>query len=138
MDSIQEVEMSCEVNSESDEGKKSNNERNSIDQKKDSEVKDITQGFRPPSLQVLDHVKINIEPETPISTLKTLLLFLKSNNSFNKKELKKAEELMSEAFVEFYQKLRLLKSYWYNIHFLFLPTSTSNDMKFSVLEIQNG
>ncbi|CAA2968643.1 phosphate transporter PHO1 homolog 9 [Olea europaea subsp. europaea] len=92
MDVIQEIEMgACE-----DEMKT---------EKKDSN------GFRPPSLQVLDHVKINMEPDTPVSTLKNVIMSSKSDLSFNKDELRKAEEKLRRAFIEFYRKLRLLKSY---------------------------
>ncbi|KAM7520707.1 hypothetical protein LguiB_019669 [Lonicera macranthoides] len=59
--------------------------------------------------EVLDNVKINLEPETPASTLKNVLK--KNELSFSKKELIKVTERMRLAFVEFYQKLRFLKSY---------------------------
>ncbi|CAA3017423.1 phosphate transporter PHO1 homolog 9-like [Olea europaea subsp. europaea] len=92
MDVIQEIEMgTCE------------------DEKK-TEKKD-SNGFRPPSLQVLDHVKINVEPDTPVSTLKNVIMSSKSDLSFSKDELRKAEEKLRQAFIEFYRKLRLLKSY---------------------------
>ncbi|KAB2613842.1 phosphate transporter PHO1 9-like [Pyrus ussuriensis x Pyrus communis] len=55
-------------------------------------------GFKPQPLEVLDHIKINV-PNT------------KPDLSFSKKELKKVEEQMAQAFSEFYKKLRLLKSY---------------------------
>ncbi|XP_050384344.1 phosphate transporter PHO1 homolog 9-like isoform X2 [Argentina anserina] len=68
--------------------------------------------FRPPQLEILEHVKINVTPETPVSTLKGIILNSeKQDLSFSKKELRKAEEQMKQAFNEFYQKLRLLKSY---------------------------
>ena len=63
------------------------------------------------SLEVLDHVKINIEPETPISTLK-IILTSSSDLSFTKDELRKAQDLMTNAFVQFHKNLRVLKSYW--------------------------
>ena len=63
------------------------------------------------SLEVLDHVKINIEPETPISTLK-IILTSSSDFSFTKEELRKAQDLMTKAFVQFHKNLRVLKSYW--------------------------
>ncbi|XP_075082677.1 phosphate transporter PHO1 homolog 9-like [Nicotiana tabacum] len=67
--------------------------------------------FRPAPLEILDHIKINLEPETPVSTLKNIIHTSKSNLSFSKEELRKAEEQMRKAFVEFYQKLRLLKNF---------------------------
>ena len=63
------------------------------------------------SLEVLDLVKINIEPETPISTLK-IILTSSSDLSFTKEELRKAQDLMTKAFVQFHKNLRVLKSYW--------------------------
>ncbi|RDX81982.1 Phosphate transporter PHO1-like 9, partial [Mucuna pruriens] len=70
------------------------------------------EGFRPASMEILDHVKINTTtPETPISTIKGLLLSSKSDQSLSKKELRKAEEQISIALKEFYHKLRILKSY---------------------------
>ncbi|XP_017975932.1 PREDICTED: phosphate transporter PHO1 homolog 9 [Theobroma cacao] len=101
---IQEVEMSSEGISE-EEIKEGN------DREKLSEAEANIQGFRPAPLDVLDHVKINCEPETPISTLKGVIKSSKSDLSFSRQELRKAEEKITQAFVEFYRKLRLLKSY---------------------------
>lgn len=96
MDVIHEVEMSNGRHLENGSG----NYEDSVD------------GFKPASLEILDHVKINMNtPETPISTIKGLLSNSQSNQSFSKKELKKAEEQISIALKEFYHKLRLLKSY---------------------------
>ncbi|KAK8644345.1 hypothetical protein V6N13_123654 [Hibiscus sabdariffa] len=67
--------------------------------------------FRPASLDVLDHVKINVELETPIATLRSVIKSSKSGLSFSRQELRTAEEKISQAFIEFYRKLRLLKSY---------------------------
>ncbi|ESQ32597.1 hypothetical protein EUTSA_v10005314mg [Eutrema salsugineum] len=67
--------------------------------------------FKPAPVEVLDHIKLKIEPETPLTTLKCMIMGLTSEQTFSKSELKRAEELMSRAFVEFYQKLRFLKSY---------------------------
>ncbi|RDY02761.1 Phosphate transporter PHO1-like 9, partial [Mucuna pruriens] len=53
------------------------------------------QSFRPEPLEILDHVKINvITPETPVSTLRGLLLASNHDLSFSKKEMQKAEEQM--------------------------------------------
>ncbi|CAJ2669024.1 unnamed protein product [Trifolium pratense] len=104
MDVIHEVEMSNESHFIDDKDgnyvAQTNSKTNSIE------------GFRPASLQILDHVKINvITPETPVSTIKGLLLSSKSDKTFDKKELKKADEQLSTALKEFYHKLRLLKRY---------------------------
>ncbi|RVW80891.1 Phosphate transporter PHO1-like 9 [Vitis vinifera] len=78
---------------------------------KGREGKPDIEGFKPASLDILNHVKINIERETPISTLKGILTTSTSDLSFSKEELRKAEELITKAFVEFHKKLRVLKSY---------------------------
>lgn len=69
-------------------------------------------GFKAASLSVLDQVKINVEPESPVSTLKNVLKTTKDKR-FTKSELKRAEGLLTQAFTEFYNKLRLMKSFWY-------------------------
>ncbi|MCL7052117.1 hypothetical protein MKW94_025142 [Papaver nudicaule] len=77
---------------------------------------------RPPPLQILNRVQINNTPETPISTIKGIMNNVNSNgnsvsrlsaddSSFKKENLKKIEGQLRRAFIEFYQKLRLLKSY---------------------------
>lgn len=109
MEVIQEVEMSAEANSE--DSNKGTNNANSNSQRKTNGYKKDMKTFRPASLEVLDHVKINVEPETPVSTVKNVISSSKSDLSYSKEELRKAEELMTHAFVEFYGKLRLLKSY---------------------------
>nr|POE68387.1 phosphate transporter pho1 like 9 [Quercus suber] len=53
----------------------------------------------------------SINARKPVSTLKGILMSSNSDFSFSKKELRKVEQQMTEAFIEFYQKLRLLKSY---------------------------
>ncbi|KAL0692533.1 hypothetical protein Bca4012_059713 [Brassica carinata] len=67
--------------------------------------------FKPASVEMLDHIKLKIEPETPLSMLKCMIMGLSTEQTFSKPELKRAEELMDRAFVEFYQKLRFLKGY---------------------------
>ncbi|CAM8903494.1 unnamed protein product [Rhodiola kirilowii] len=91
MDMIQEVEMSR------NEGAR--------DKKKSGKNRD-----RAP-LGVLDNVKINLEPDNPVSTLRGIVLDSKLDLCYNKGELRKAKELMTHAFVEFHKRLRLLKSY---------------------------
>lgn len=101
MDVIHEVEMSNGNHLEED--------RNHVAK---TNSKTSIEGFRPAPLEVLDHVKINVNPpETPVSTIKGLLSSSKSHHTFNKKELKKADEQLSTALKEFYHKLRLLKKY---------------------------
>ncbi|KFK43650.1 hypothetical protein AALP_AA1G154600 [Arabis alpina] len=67
---------------------------------------------RPAPIDVLDRVSINNTQETPGSTIKGVLN--QSNHSelkFSRQNLRKVEERLRRAFIEFYQKLRLLKSY---------------------------
>ncbi|GMI99211.1 hypothetical protein like AT3G29060 [Hibiscus trionum] len=93
MDVIQEVEM--------------NNEGIAGEEMKKANDRD----FRRAPLNVLDHVKINVELETPISILRSVIQGSKLDSSFGRQELRTAEEKISQAFVEFHRKLRLLKSY---------------------------
>ncbi|GAA0162569.1 secondary carrier transporter [Lithospermum erythrorhizon] len=66
--------------------------------------------YKPPSLDVLDHVKINCDSQTPLETLKHVLM-TSEPEAFSKVELKKAEEIMKQAFIEFHKELRLLKNF---------------------------
>ncbi|XP_022945625.1 phosphate transporter PHO1 homolog 3-like [Cucurbita moschata] len=67
---------------------------------------------RPPPLELLDRVKLNTTVETPRSTIKGLLNFPKNSElQFNKENLNKIENQLRKAFVVFYHKLRLLKSF---------------------------
>ncbi|KAK4749218.1 hypothetical protein SAY87_026667 [Trapa incisa] len=86
-------------------------ETNGEDRHEGVEISGNSRVFKPAPIEILDHVKINVPPETPISTVKGLLMIPSSELSFTKAELRKAEERMTIAFVEFYQKLRFLKSY---------------------------
>lgn len=60
------------------------------------------------SLDVLNHVKINVFTESPMSSLKNAF---SSSKLINKKEAKEAERKLKQAFIEYHQKLRHLKSY---------------------------
>ncbi|KHN11629.1 phosphate transporter PHO1 homolog 9-like isoform X1 [Glycine soja] len=102
MDVIHEIEMSNGRHLENGSG----------NYEEETTSRTSVEGFRPASLEILDHVKINMTtPETAMSTIKGLLPSSKSDPSFSKKELRKAEEQISIALKEFYNKLRLLKSY---------------------------
>ncbi|WCJ22197.1 EXS (ERD1/XPR1/SYG1) family protein [Euphorbia peplus] len=69
-------------------------------------------GKRPAPLEVLDHVKINNAHETPRSTIKGFLGVHPTNElKFTRDNLRKVEEQLKSAFVEFHLKLRLLKSF---------------------------
>ncbi|MBA0837731.1 hypothetical protein Goarm_009867, partial [Gossypium armourianum] len=69
-------------------------------------------GVKPAPLEVLDRVKMNNTLETPRSTIKGVLQVPKqAEMSFSRENLRRVEDQLRRAFVEFYQKLRLLKSY---------------------------
>ncbi|KAG2301657.1 hypothetical protein Bca4012_059897 [Brassica carinata] len=66
---------------------------------------------RPSPIEVLDRVKMNHTKETPRSTIKSVLQVSNTELKFSRDNLRRVEEKLRRAFVEFYQKLRLLKSY---------------------------
>ncbi|CAL9248837.1 unnamed protein product [Arabidopsis halleri] len=69
-------------------------------------------GSRPAPIEVLDRIKINNTKATPRSTIKGVLNSSSQNEiKFNRQNLNEVEEKLKFAFIEFYQKLRLLKSY---------------------------
>ncbi|KAK8627756.1 hypothetical protein V6N13_135358 [Hibiscus sabdariffa] len=75
-------------------------------------VKPNVMVIRPAPLEILDRVKMNNTLETPRSTIKGVLKVEKhAELSFSRENLRRVEEKLKRAFVEFYQKLRLLKSY---------------------------
>ncbi|KAI4328482.1 hypothetical protein L6164_020834 [Bauhinia variegata] len=68
--------------------------------------------IRPAPLEILNRVRINNTLETPRSTIKGFLNYQDQTElNFTRKNLKKVEQQLRRAIVEFYQKLRLLKSY---------------------------
>ncbi|KAK8655831.1 hypothetical protein V6N13_108397 [Hibiscus sabdariffa] len=75
-------------------------------------VKPNVKVIKPAPLEILDRVKMNNTLETPRSTIKGVLKVEKhAELSFSRENLRRVEEQLKRAFVEFYQKLRLLKSY---------------------------
>ncbi|KAG8366378.1 hypothetical protein BUALT_Bualt17G0073500 [Buddleja alternifolia] len=95
-------------------------DESSDDNKHEKEMKPIkinleyneTRFKRPAPLEILQNVKFNSVQETPRSTIKGFLnLPNRTELKFTKENLKKAEDQLMKAFVEFYHKLRLLKSY---------------------------
>ncbi|KAJ9709364.1 hypothetical protein PVL29_001033 [Vitis rotundifolia] len=72
----------------------------------------IRASTRPAPLQVLRSVKMNNTMETPRSTIKGCLNVPQSREmNFTRENLEKVQNQLKRAFVEFYHKLRLLKSY---------------------------
>lgn len=67
---------------------------------------------RPAPLEVLDRVQLNHTFETPRSTIKGVLNIPgQTELHFSRKNLNKVEEQLQRSFIEFYRKLRLLKSF---------------------------
>ncbi|RVW95601.1 Phosphate transporter PHO1-like 3 [Vitis vinifera] len=66
---------------------------------------------RPAPLQILNRVKINNTVETPRSTIKGFLNPQPTALNFTRENLERVEKKLKQAFIEFYHKLRLLKSY---------------------------
>ncbi|OMO71882.1 hypothetical protein COLO4_27989 [Corchorus olitorius] len=63
-------------------------------------------------LEVLERVKITNTLDSPMSTIKGIFKDSKHDElCFEKTEVKKVEERLREVFIEFYQKLRLLKHF---------------------------
>uniref|UniRef100_A0A6N2NL06 SPX domain-containing protein n=1 Tax=Salix viminalis TaxID=40686 RepID=A0A6N2NL06_SALVM len=72
----------------------------------------MVRSFRPAPLEILNRVKINNTQATPRSTIKNFLKVPQETEiKFTRDNLRRVEEQLKVAFVEFYQKLRLLKSY---------------------------
>lgn len=72
---------------------------------------------RPAPLQILNRVKINNTVETPRSTIKGFLNPQPTALNFTRENLERVEKKLKQAFIEFYHKLRLLKSYRYKCYF---------------------
>ncbi|KAL5722925.1 hypothetical protein ACHQM5_006383 [Ranunculus cassubicifolius] len=71
-----------------------------------------TEGRRPASLEILNHVKFNNTLESPVSTIKSIFNINSSRElNFEKENLRRVEGKLRLVFIEFNQKLRFLKSY---------------------------
>ncbi|XP_010258276.1 PREDICTED: phosphate transporter PHO1 homolog 3-like [Nelumbo nucifera] len=109
MGAIQEVELSNREGSDDSGGY---NEIRTINNTVHEVKPNKKKASRPAPLDVLNRVNINNTLETPRSTIKGFLKVSKNTDlSFSKENLKKIEQQLKRAFAEFYQKLRLLKSY---------------------------
>ncbi|KAI7750445.1 hypothetical protein M8C21_004698, partial [Ambrosia artemisiifolia] len=82
-----------------------------IQEDKQEKRTEAAKGYKMASLDVLNYVKINAAPETPVSTVKNVFKGLNFDLRFNKSEFKVAEEKLKQAFIEFHEKLRFLKNY---------------------------
>ncbi|XP_052312483.1 phosphate transporter PHO1 homolog 3 isoform X4 [Populus trichocarpa] len=114
MDAIEEGQSLHAQSGESD-NDKVEKESDNIDQKEEEEEKPksmVRSTFRPAPLEILNRVKINNTLATPRSTIKSFLKVPQQTElKFTRENLRKVEEQLKGAFFEFYQKLRLLKSY---------------------------
>ncbi|KAI3784858.1 hypothetical protein L1987_43965 [Smallanthus sonchifolius] len=72
---------------------------------------DDARGYQMASLEVLNHVKLNANPKTPLSMIKSVFKSFSLELHFNKNEVRDAEEKLKQAFIEFHQKLRFLQNY---------------------------
>lgn len=101
------IEEASEHGEEEEETKSKEDTENQVNESENRLAK-----YRPAPLEILQHVKINVESETPISTIKGMLRSTSTNCSFSRTELKTAQDKMTHAFISFHHELRLLKSYW--------------------------
>ncbi|CAI0394441.1 unnamed protein product [Linum tenue] len=111
---IEEGSMSHEQSSSSDGSSSHDEDDAEKEEEKTKNQSNNTNGnvVRLSLLEVLDHVKMNNTSETPRSTIKGFLKVPRHTElKFTRENLRKVEERLKRAFVEFYQKLRLLKSY---------------------------
>lgn len=98
---------------------------NSIANKPEAKAQVPRSRARPAPLEILDRVKLNNTLETPRSTIKTVLKVPENTElKFSRENLKKVEARLKRAFVEFYQKLRLLKSFRYHLVFYYASHSS--------------
>ncbi|XP_042498011.1 phosphate transporter PHO1 homolog 3-like isoform X2 [Macadamia integrifolia] len=110
MDVIEEFLLNNGVNSGDTSADTDVNEHKATNSSVCEERPDSIKGSRPTRLQILNHVKLNNTLETPRSTIKGILK-ISMNRELNPKDLNKVERQLKRTFIEFYQKLRLLKSY---------------------------
>ncbi|XP_043724343.1 phosphate transporter PHO1 homolog 3 isoform X2 [Telopea speciosissima] len=108
IDIINETELSSEGCPEG-KGKGSNEAKTS--NQKNVEGKRNSTSRRPTPAQVLENFKINVTDETPWSILTSMLVSSNHESTFSREELRKIEEQLERAFIEFHQKLRTIKSY---------------------------
>ncbi|KAJ6322391.1 hypothetical protein OIU77_012277 [Salix suchowensis] len=112
MDVNDEGSITREQSDESNHGKVEKESDNTIQVEEVQKPKSMIRSFRPPSLEILSNVKINNTLATPRSTIKNFLKVPQQTElKFTRENLRKVKEKLKGAFVEFYHKLRLLKSY---------------------------
>ncbi|KAL7260649.1 hypothetical protein ACSBR1_006336 [Camellia fascicularis] len=112
-DVIEDEESSSHGHSDESGDDKFSNENRSLNQNaKQHKPKNSKAHPRTAPLEILNQVKMNNTLETPRFAIKGLLSVHNPKEiKFSRDNLKKVEEQLKRAFIEFYQKLRLLKSY---------------------------
>lgn len=108
---IQEVEMTSEENDKPEDRDDGTAKAAYTDHKADRRNA-VSSNFRPAPICIKDHVKITVQLQSPVQAAKEIPMNSNSDASSTQAELRKAEELMTRAFTEFYQKLQFIKSYW--------------------------
>ncbi|KAL0693174.1 hypothetical protein Bca4012_060354 [Brassica carinata] len=111
LEAIQEGESSSTGKSDEDEEDDEDKEKEEEDKVVYDPAVSRLNAARPSPIEVLDRVKFNNTKETPRSTIKSVLKPSNPELKFSRDNLKRVEEKLRRAFVEFYHKLRLLKSY---------------------------
>uniref|UniRef100_A0A7N2LBJ3 Uncharacterized protein n=1 Tax=Quercus lobata TaxID=97700 RepID=A0A7N2LBJ3_QUELO len=112
MDVIEEGPSSHRPSSDESSDDKDDKEDEIVNPKVHKQKPNNLKATRPAPLEILSHVKMKNTLETPRSTIKGLLKHpVQTELNFTKQNLRKVEDQLKRAFVEFYQKLRLLKNY---------------------------
>ncbi|CAL1360355.1 unnamed protein product [Linum trigynum] len=112
MEVIEEGSISHEQSSSDGSSSQDEDDAEKEEEEKPKKKSNNINAVRPSQLEVLDRVKMNNTSETPRSTIKGFLQIPGHKElKFTRENLRKVEEQLKRAFVEFYQKLRLLKSY---------------------------
>ncbi|CAK9186138.1 unnamed protein product [Ilex paraguariensis] len=112
MEIIEEDGPSSEVQSDESSGCEDFKETKPINQNVQKQKPSNIMVTRPQPLEILNHVKMTNTLETPRSTIKGFLnVSNQTELKFNKENLKKIEERLKLAFIQFHHKLRFLKSY---------------------------
>ncbi|KAK9935103.1 hypothetical protein M0R45_022217 [Rubus argutus] len=112
MDVIEEGESNSQGEHSGEDEEKEKDDYHVDNQKVKVEKPNKFRATRPAPLDVLNRVTMNQTAETPRSTIKGFLNVPQQTElKFSRENLNKVEEQLKRAFIEFYQKLRLLKSY---------------------------
>lgn len=86
---------------------------NSVPQKNQGQKQNSNGGFKDVPLEILNHVKLNQTLDTPSAFIKGFVGSPQQQSEVNvrRENLKRVEKQLKHAFVEFYSKIRHLKSF---------------------------